>query len=76
MVLFKICVMIVLNPKQFPGSSVRYLPNSTQILNMMEISAFLRHGCFNFLPLSYLTLQNEFILSTSPMSLCRGEYPC
>ena len=94
MVLFTICFMIILNPKQVPGSSVSYLQNSTQILNMMEISAVLGNGCFSFfLPLSYfppqshcfvhllllvpwLTLQNEFILNTSPMSLCRGEYPC
>ena len=29
----------VLTPKQFPGLSVSYLQNSTQILNMIEISA-------------------------------------
>ena len=46
MVLFTICVMIISNPKQFPGLSVNYLQNSTQILNMMEISAVLGHGCF------------------------------
>ena len=39
MVLFTICVMIILTPKQFPGLSVGYLQNSTQILNMIEISA-------------------------------------
>ena len=39
MVLFTICVMIILTPKQFPGLSVSYLRNSTQILNMIEISA-------------------------------------
>ena len=32
MVLFTICVMIILTPKQFPGLSVSYLQNSTQIL--------------------------------------------
>ena len=32
-VLFTICVMIILNQKQFPGSSLSYLQNSTQILN-------------------------------------------
>ena len=42
MVLFIVCVMIILNSRQFPGSSVSYL----QILNMMEISAVLGHGCF------------------------------
>ena len=36
---FTICVMIILTPKQFPGLSVSYLQNSTQILNMIEISA-------------------------------------
>ena len=46
MVLFTICVMIILNPKQFPGLSVSYLQSSTQILNMMEISAVISHGCF------------------------------
>ena len=44
--LFTICVMIILNPKQFPFLSVRYLQNSTQILNMMKINAVLDHGCF------------------------------
>ena len=39
MVLFTICVMIILIPKQFPGLSVSYLQKSTQILNMIEISA-------------------------------------
>ena len=39
MVLFTICVMIILTPKQFPGLSVSFLQNSTQILNMIEISA-------------------------------------
>ena len=39
MVLFTICVMIILTPKQFPGLSVTYLQNSMQILNMIEISA-------------------------------------
>ena len=39
MVLFTICVMIILTPKQFPGVSVSYLQNSTQIRNMIEISA-------------------------------------
>ena len=39
MVLFTICVMIILTPKQFPGLSVSYLQNCTQILNMIEISA-------------------------------------
>ena len=41
MVSFTICVMIILTPKQFPGLSLRlsYLQNSTQILNMIEISA-------------------------------------
>ena len=48
MVLFTICVVIILNSKQFPGSSVSYLQNSTQILNMMEISAVLCHGFFKF----------------------------
>ena len=48
MVLFTICFMIILNPKQVPGSSVSYLQNSTQILNMMEVSAVLGHGCFQF----------------------------
>ena len=38
MVLFTICVMIILTPKQFPGLSVSYLQNSTQIFNMIEIS--------------------------------------
>ena len=38
--------MIILNPKQFPGSSVSCIQNSTQILNMMEISAVLGHGYF------------------------------
>ena len=46
MALFTICAMIILNPKQFPGSSVSYLQNSTKVLNMMEISAVLGHGCF------------------------------
>ena len=46
MAIFTICVMIILNPKQFPGSSVSYLQNSTQILNIMEISAVLGYGCF------------------------------
>ena len=46
MVLFTICVMTILNLKQFPGLSVGYLQNSTQILNMMQISAILGHGCF------------------------------
>ena len=44
--LFTICFMIILNAKQVPGSSVSYLQNSTQILNMMEISAVLGHGFF------------------------------
>ena len=48
MVLFTICVMIILNPKQVPGSSVSCLQNSTQIFNMMGISAVLGHGCFYF----------------------------
>ena len=39
MVLFTVCVMIVLTPKQFPGLSVSYLQNSTQILSTIEISA-------------------------------------
>ena len=39
MVLFIIGVMIILTPKQFPGLSVSYFQNSTQILNMIEISA-------------------------------------
>ena len=39
MVLFTICVMIISTPKQFPGLSVSYLQDSTQILNMIEISA-------------------------------------
>ena len=39
MVLFTICVMIISTRKQFPGLSVSYLPDSTQILNMIEISA-------------------------------------
>ena len=39
MVLCTICVIIILTPKQFPGLSVSYLQNSTQILNMIEISA-------------------------------------
>ena len=39
MVLFTICVIIILTPKQFSGLSVSYLQNSTQILNMIEISA-------------------------------------
>ena len=39
MVLFTICVMIILTPKQFAGLSVSYLQNSTQILNMIETSA-------------------------------------
>ena len=46
MVLFTVCVMIILKPKQYPGLSVSYLHNSIQILNMMEISAVLGHGCF------------------------------
>ena len=39
MVLFTICVIIILTPKQFPGLSVSYLQNSIQILDMIEISA-------------------------------------
>ena len=39
LVLFIICIMIILTPKQFPGLSVSYLQNSTQMLNMIEISA-------------------------------------
>ena len=39
MVLFTICVMIILTPKQFPGLSVSYLQNSTQILNMIKTSS-------------------------------------
>ena len=39
MVSFTICVMIILTPKQFPGLSLSCLQNSTQILNMIEISA-------------------------------------
>ena len=39
MVLFTICVMIILTPKQFAGLSVSYLQNSTQIPNMIETSA-------------------------------------
>ena len=46
MVLFTICVMIILNPEHFPGLSVSYLQNCTQILNLMEISAVLVHGSF------------------------------
>ena len=47
MVLFTICVMIILDLKQFPGcSSVSYLQNSTLTLNMIEISAVLGYGCF------------------------------
>ena len=38
MVLFTICVVIILTPKQFPGLSMSYLQNSTQILNMIETS--------------------------------------
>ena len=38
-VLFRICVMIILTPKQFSGLSAGYLQNSTQILDMIEISA-------------------------------------
>ena len=45
MVLFTICVMIILTPKQFHGLSVSYLHNSTQILNMIEISAVQGHDC-------------------------------
>ena len=48
MALFTICAMIILNSKQFPGASVSYLQNSTKILNMMEISDVLGHGCFQF----------------------------
>ena len=59
MVLFTICVITVLNPKQFPGSSVSHLQNSTQTLNMMTISAVLGHVRFNFLPLSYSPLQSH-----------------
>ena len=32
MVLFTICVMIILTPKQFPGLSVSYLQSSTRYL--------------------------------------------
>ena len=39
MVLFTICVIIIFTPKQFPGLSVSYLQNSTQILNMIDIIA-------------------------------------
>ena len=39
MVLFTNCVMIILTPKQFSGLSACYLQNSTQILDMIEISA-------------------------------------
>ena len=39
MVLFTICAMIILTLKQFPGLSASYLQNSTQIFNMIEISA-------------------------------------
>ena len=46
MVLFTICVMVILNPKQFPGLSVNYLQNPTQIVNIMEISAVPGHRCF------------------------------
>ena len=47
MALFTICVMIVLNPKQFPGSSIHTLPlQFYKILNIMKISAVLGHGCF------------------------------
>ena len=59
MVLFTICVVIILNPKQFPCSSVSFLQNSTQIFVIMEISAVLGHAVFNFLPLSYSPLQRH-----------------
>ena len=39
MILFTIRVMIIVTPKQFPGLSVSYLQNSTQIFNMIETSA-------------------------------------
>ena len=55
MVLCTICVMIILNPKQFPGSSMGYLQNSTQILNMMEISTVLGHGCFSIFTFAILS---------------------
>ena len=29
--------MIILNPNQFPGLSVRYRQNSTQMLNVMSL---------------------------------------
>ena len=55
MALFTMCAMIILKPKQFTGSSVSYLQNSTKILNMMEISAVLSHGCFEFVPFVMLS---------------------
>ena len=60
MVSFAIFVMVILKPKQFPGLSMSYLQNSTQILNMMEIIAVLGHGCFQFF---------TFVILSSPESL-------
>ena len=45
--LFTVCVMVILNPKRFPGLSVSFLQSSTQIINMMEISAVLGRNFVN-----------------------------
>ena len=60
MVLCIICVMIILNPKQFCGSSVNDLQNSTRYLHDGNRCCFRPWLYFNFLHLSY----------THPQSYC------
>ena len=74
-VLFTICVMIILNPVQFPGSSVSYLQNSRRYLCHTPLCRAILFVHFSLL-VSQLVFQNEFILNTSAISLCKGEYPC
>ena len=58
MVLFIICVMIILNQKQFPGSSVSNLQNSTRYSHDGNWCCPRPGLFFNFLHLSYSLLQS------------------
>ena len=62
MVLFIICVMIILNPKQFRGSSVSDLQNCTRYLHD-GIGAVLGHGCFSIFYICHTLLRRATVLS-------------
>ena len=62
MILFIICVMIILNPKQFRGLPMSDLQNSSRYLHDGSHCCFRPWLFFNFLHLSYTPSPAELLL--------------